>query len=195
MPEPTQSSAGTPRAPGAGEAERAEAAAVLEGVMGEVEERECPSGALKDVCRAARAGIAGASPPWAGLATRAGLDAAALSDGAALPADDRELWLRLAIAVVGNPAGGPTAELELTHWLCVTAALTLWGPGTQADAPALAAYVAESEEGAADLASLETAFTPVVESWLALGALNGTERLTALGWWGVPEAQRRAWMA
>ena len=144
--------------------ENAEAAEVLRAVMGEVGERPCPAVALKVACEEAR--VAGQAP------------------GAA--DDDERLWLDLAAETLIE--SGP---LELTSWLCTISALTLWGPGTLADADALATYVAEAEGG--DHAELEAAFAPVVERWLALGALNETERLTPLGWWGLPEAQLLVW--
>ncbi|MGH8989941.1 MAG: hypothetical protein ACRDZ7_00235 [Acidimicrobiia bacterium] len=170
----------------ADEAELAEACAVLEDVMGEVGERPCPPGALRTACATARAAIAGAEPPFDTMAVAAGLEPEELPD------DDVELWLALAAGVVGD-AAGPTAELGLLEWLSAVAALTLWGPGTQADPPALALCVSEAAEGEADALILETAFVPVVQRWRALGALEVTERLTPLGWWGLPEAQRRAW--
>jgi hypothetical protein len=172
----------------ADDAELAEACAVLEEVMGEVGERPCPPGALRTACATARAAIASAEPPFDTMAAAAGLEPDAL------PEDDEELWLALATGVVARP-DGPTAGLGLLEWLSAHAALILWGPGTQADPPALAVCVAEAAEGEADPATLEAAFAPVVQRWRALGALEVTERLTPLGWWGLPEAQRRAWGA
>ncbi len=172
----------------ADESDLAEACAVLEEVMGEVGERPCPPGALRTACADARAAIASAEPPFDSMAAAAGLDPGALPD------DDEELWLALAAGVVGHP-DGPTADLGLLEWLSAHAALTLWGPGTQANPPALAVCVTEAAEGEADPAILEAAFAPVVQRWRALGALEATERLTPLGWWGLPEAQRRAWGA
>jgi hypothetical protein len=29
--------------------------------------------------------------------------------------------------------------------------------------------------------------------WHVLGAIDDDDRLTALGWWGLPEAMRRVW--
>jgi hypothetical protein len=83
------------------------------------------------------------------LATAAGLS---LDD---LPAQDEGLWLALASQTVA-PAG---ADLDMTAWLGVIAALTLWGAGTQADAEALATYAGEE----ADLEAfvLEEAFGAV----------------------------------
>ena len=169
--------------------ELAEARAVLVEVMGEVGDRPCPPGALRTACATARAAIASAEPPFDTMAAAAGLDPGAL------PEDDEELWLALATGVVANPDGA-ARELRLTEWLCTLAGLTLWGPGTQADPPALAVCVVEGEGGGqGDVAALEAAFAPVVQRWRALGALEVTERLTPLGWWGLPEAQRRAWGA
>jgi hypothetical protein len=99
---------------------------------------------------------------------------------------DAEAWLDEAAAVVSD-----VPELEVSGWLCTVAALTLWGPRTQADAAALAAIVAEAEGG--DRTELATLFTPVVSRWRTLGALDDQDRLTALGWWGLPEALLRAW--
>ena len=173
----------------ADEAEMAEACAVLDDVMGEVGERPCPPGALRTACATARAAIANGEAPFAAMAVAAGLEPGGLPD------DDEVLWLALATGVVANPEG-PTAELGLTAWLCTLAGLTLWGPGTQADPPALALCVSEGDsDGKGDIPALEAAFTPVVQQWRALDALEVTERLTPLGWWGLPEAQRRAWGA
>lgn len=167
--------------------EFAEADAALVGVMEEVGERPCPPGLLRSAAARIRAEAPDPSSLAAAMIAAAGLEA----DN--LPADDAELWLALATGVVLQPEG-PTADLPVTHWLCTLAALVLWGPGTQADAPALATCVSEAEgSGAGDIPGLEAALAPVVERWRALEALDVTERLTPLGWWGLPEAQRRAW--
>jgi hypothetical protein len=102
------------------------------------------------------------------------------------PAGVGEEWLDAGAAVVRD-----VEEPGVSGWLCVVAALTLWGPRTQSDAEALAAIVAESEGG--DPAELAAVFTRVVSRWQELGALDEQERLTALGWWGLPEALLRAW--
>jgi hypothetical protein len=36
-------------------------------------------------------------------------------------------------------------------------------------------------------------FLPVASLWQVLGAVDDDERLTALGWWGLPEAMFRVW--
>ena len=166
--------------------EFAELVGVLRDINAEVGERPCPDTALRAACAAVRADIGAGVEPLAGVAAAAGLEAGAL------PEADEELWLALARTAV-SPAGADPDDVGLTAWLTTVAALTLWGPGTQADPPALATYIVESEGG--DAKALEAALRPVVDRWRALGALDVTERLTPLGWWGLPEAQLRAWAA
>lgn len=95
-------------------------------------------------------------------------------------------WLDEASAVVRD-----FSEPGVSGWLCVVAALTLWGPRTLADPDALAVIVAESEGG--EPAELAEIFTPVVERWREIGAVDEQDRLTNLGWWGLPEALLRSW--
>jgi hypothetical protein len=40
---------------------------------------------------------------------------------------------------------------------------------------------------------MEGLFLPVASLWQVLGAIDDDERLTALGWWGLPEAMLRVW--
>src|ERR1044071_7093946 len=56
--------------------------------------------------------------------------------------DEEENWL-------GNVAGvtDQVDGLDVSGWLCIVAALTIWGPRTDADPAALATYVAETEGG------------------------------------------------
>ncbi len=42
---------------------------------------------------------------------------------------------------------------------------------------------------------MEGLFLPVTTLWQVLGAIDEDDRLTALGWWGLPEAMRRVWAA
>jgi hypothetical protein len=103
----------------------------------------------------------------------------------ALP-DEEDAWLTRVAAVADEVEG-----LDVSGWLCAVAALTLWGPRTQADAGSLASCVAEAEGG--DAGALTGVFAPVVERWQALGVIDPTGRLTKLGWWSLPEAFVRAW--
>jgi hypothetical protein len=100
--------------------------------------------------------------------------------------DDAEGWVEEAASVVRD-----VPQLGISGWLCAVAALTLWGPRTQADAEALALIVAESEGG--EPTELVGVFRTVEARWEGLGALDEEQRLTALGWWGLPEALLRAW--
>jgi hypothetical protein len=102
-----------------------------------------------------------------------------------LPGDE-DAWLTRVAGVTDEVEG-----LDAAAWLCTVAALTIWGPRTDADAAALASYVAETEGG--DRAALTEAFTPVVERWQELDVIDDIGRLTKLGWWGLPEAFVRAW--
>ncbi len=102
-----------------------------------------------------------------------------------LPGDE-ETWLAGVAAVTDEAVG-----LDVAAWLCTVAALTIWGPRTDADAAALASYVAETEGGDRD--ELAKVFTPVVERWRELEVIDDIGRLTKLGWWGLSEAFVRAW--
>jgi hypothetical protein len=107
--------------------------------------------------------------------------------------------------------------IEHFDWLAVITALAVGGPGTPASATDLAVYVrdyepevpdeeqAEDEEdlefsdlgtgGVEDFDELgmEGLFVPVTALWQVLGAIDDDERLTPLGWWGLPEAMLRVW--
>ena len=162
-----------------------------------------------------------------------------------LPADDTDLWLRLAAGVAspqgtddwGAPDAGDDesdeAESELAaicaidhfDWLAAITALAEGGPGTAASAADLAGYVRDydpedpedpdggepgeadepdepddepgsfylSEDEEYDALTMESLFLPVTSLWRVLGAIDDDERLTALGWWGLPEAMLRVW--
>jgi hypothetical protein len=164
-----------------------------------------------------------------------------------LPADDAELWLRLAAGVAspegtsdwaGPAPGGLSGELGETDsavaaicaidhfdWLAVITALAVGGPGTSASAADLAGYVRDydpedGEQGGEDDGEdaeddededadwdlddfdddtefdelgMESLFLPVTSLWQVLGAIDDDDRLTPLGWWGLPEAMRRVW--
>jgi hypothetical protein len=44
-----------------------------------------------------------------------------------------------------------------------------------------------------DELSIEGLFLHVTAMWSVIGAIDEDDRLTPLGWWGLPEAMRRAW--
>jgi hypothetical protein len=107
-------------------------------------------------------------------------------------------------------------------WLAVITTLAVGGPGTSASAADLAAYVRDydpddierdddKDEQPDDLEvdldldlddfdddefdehGMESLFLPVTSLWQVLGAIDDDDGLTPLGWWGLPEAMRRAW--
>ena len=107
-------------------------------------------------------------------------------------------------------------------WLAVITALAEGGPGTAASATDLAVYVRDydpedPDDGAPgegpgdeddededdgffgsaddefDDLTMEGLFLPVTSLWQVLGAIDDDERLTPLGWWGLPEAMLRVW--
>jgi hypothetical protein len=135
-----------------------------------------------------------------------------------LPADDAELWLRLAAGIVAPEDELPstrqerttTGEYDLTEdeesmvalcaldhydWLAVATALASGGPGTPASADNLARFVSEYDPDEVDDQADAAAgmFRPAVALWQVLGAVDDDELLTELGWWGIPEAVQRAW--
>jgi hypothetical protein len=113
--------------------------------------------------------------------------------------------------------------LDHFDWLAVMSALVNGGPGTPASAADLARYVRDfdpdeviglevvpsgddvefddddldddvaSYDDDFDELSIEGLFLHVTAMWSVLGAIDADDRLTALGWWGLPEAMRRAW--
>jgi hypothetical protein len=111
-----------------------------------------------------------------------------------------------------SAAMAAVCALEHYDWLAVMSALIAGGAGTPASAADLARYVRDYEPPPdavapdGDLAdyddvpdsdyddlSIEGLFLHVTAMWSVLGAIDEDDRLTALGWWGLPEAMRRAW--
>jgi hypothetical protein len=208
----------------------AEALAAVGELLDQVGERPRPAEELRTASGRLREYIA--RPGWPGqlLIECGGMRAADL------PADDAELWLRVA-AGVASPEGsddwaGPdesAGELNETDsavaaicaidhfdWLAVITALAVGGPGTSASAADLAGYVRDYDPDDAERAAddededdydlddldddpefdelgMEGLFLPVTSLWQVLGAIDDDDCLTALGWWGLPEAMRRVW--
>ena len=52
---------------------------------------------------------------------------------------------------------------------------------------------ADFEDDDFDELSIEGLFLHVTAMWSVLGAIDEDDRLTALGWWGLPTAMQRAW--
>ena len=212
----------------------ADALAATRALLGRVGDRPLPPEELRQASARLRQDIA--RPGWPGdlLIECSGLR----PDD--LPADDTELWLRLAAGVASPQGSGdwgapdaddgesPETESELTaicaidhfDWLAAITALAEGGPGTAASAADLAGYVRdydpedpEDADGGGpgeepddedesfylsvdedfDDLTMEGLFVPVASLWQALGAVDDDERLTPLGWWGLPEAMLRVW--
>ena len=183
-------------------------------VLARVPGRAVPEAELRAACTRIRAIMKSGAWPRDLLAACGGLNPRNL------PTDDSELWLTLAAGLVSpqdelpRPAGGDDRDdedltddeeamvslctLEHFDWLAVTAALAKGGPGTSADEVELAQYVAdydsdEDDDEDADDDLLDSLFIHVVSLWRVLGAVDDDERLTSLGWWGIPAATQRAW--
>ncbi len=177
------------------------ASAELRELLAELGERPRPDAELQAACRALRTAIKRGGWPADLLSASGGVDPSNL------PSDDAELWLTLAAGVVNpvnEPPGGYLEEgfsvtaLDHEEWLETVAALARGGPGTDASAEDLARFAAGSDDDEdldedGDLDVLAGWFMPVVELWRMLGALDDRERLTPLGWWGIPEALLQAW--
>lgn len=180
----------------------AAALAELRRILGEVGERPLPADELTAVCEQAREMIRNRSAWGRQLAICGGIK------GRKLPRDDVELWLQLATGVM-SPMGEPSADEDIellsvlsainhADWLGAIGGLARGGPGTPASPADLVQLIVESEDLDGELDpdgqdAVEGIFLHVVDLWMVLGAVDRKERLTALGWWGLPEALQRAW--
>lgn len=189
----------------------AEALAELRAVLAELPGRDLPEAALRAACDGVRSVMK--QPGW----PRDLLAACAGVDPASLPSDDAELWLTFAAGIVeprdelpdddqDEPDGvedltddeeAMVALCALDHndWLAATSALARGGPGIPASAYDLARYVSEYDPDDIDDQADAAAgmFEHAVGLWRVLGAVDDDDRLTPLGWWGLPEAVARAW--
>jgi hypothetical protein len=164
-------------------------------ILAEVGERPRPDAELHAACRDLRAALAGGGWPANLLRAGGGVDPRNLDS------DDGQLWLQLAAGVVSPvdepPEDIPVDQLSSTaldheEWLEAVAALARGGPGTPASAEDLARFVVGADDDD-DIDVLEGWFITVVEQWQLLGAVDDRERLTPLGWWGIPEALLQVW--
>jgi Plasmid pRiA4b ORF-3-like protein len=177
----------------------AEAVEVLRGALPPQARPSLPAGDLAAACRRLRAGLGRHDPAVETIRRAAGLDPP-------LPADDAELWLAAAGALIAmlEPSGlDPELEaavmaLELADWVGAVVGLVRGGVGANAEPAALVAAINDCPEvdgtvdpDDADL--VELAFEVVLPTWEAVGAVDADRRLTALGAWGLPRALVRAW--
>jgi hypothetical protein len=157
-----------------------------------------PAGELGAACRRLRSGLDQRDPAVETIRQAAGLNLPP-------PADDAELWLAAAGALIAmrEPSGlDPELEasvmaLELADWVGAVIGLVRGGVGASAEPAALVAAIDDCPEvdGAVnpdDTDLVELAFEVVVPTWEAVGAVDADRRLTELGAWGLPRALARA---
>ena len=197
------------------DAAEAEALAELRSVLDQLPSRPAPESELGAACDLVRAAMGRGDWPADLLAACGGVDPRSL------PPDNQDLWLTLAAGIVSpkdelprdNEAAGQDEDQDyadltedeeamvalcaLDHydWLAAASALARGGPGTPADPRALARHVSEYDQDDADDQADAAAgmFGHAVGLWQVLGAVDDDDRLTPLGWWGIPEAVQRAW--
>lgn len=167
----------------------------LRDILAEVGGRPRPDAELHAACGGLRTALIRGGWPANLLRAGGGVDP---SD---LDSDDERLWLRLAAGVV-SPVDEPPEDipvellsataLDHEEWLEAVTALARGGPGTPASAEDLARFVAGADDDD-DIDVLAGWFSTVVEQWQLLGAVDDRERLTPLGWWGIPEALVQVW--
>jgi len=85
--------------------------------------------------------------------------------------------------VIGGALGGAEPGAELGEV----------GEADEPDGPDEPDRFYLSEDDEYDDLTMESLFLPVSSLWRVLGAIDDDERLTALGWWGLPEAMLRVW--
>jgi hypothetical protein len=131
---------------------------------------------------------------------------------AAVCALDHFDWLAVMSALITGGPGTPASAADLARYV------RDFDPGEVNGAPDLAgddqgeSEDEEDEENVEDAApdyededfdsgdfddfdelSIEGLFLHVTAMWSVLGAIDEDDRLTPLGWWGLPEAMQRAW--
>lgn len=172
----------------------------LKDILADVGERPRPDAELHAACQGLRTALTRGEWPAGLLGAGGGVDPNNLDS------DDGQLWLQLAAGVVSPMAEPPedipvdlltSTALDHEEWLEAVAALARGGPGTPASAGDLARFVAdadgEDDDDEDDIDVLQGWFMTVVEQWHLLGAVDDDERLTPLGWWGIPEALLQVW--
>ncbi len=181
------------------EAEK-EAASLVVRALPELRETEPPAGELAACSEQLRAGLISGEWPYEYILNAAGWEKDEL------PAEDKELWLGAAGALISpyEEMGMDSEEeavvmaLELADWLGAVVGLVRAGVGASASPETLVGYINECPEVDGkiedeDASVVETAFEMVLPTWEAAGAIDQQRRLTALGKWGLPRALVCAW--
>src|SRR5262249_9103060 len=87
----------------------------------------------------------------------------------------------------GPPADGDDRPFGGPDFPAPVAAAPDWADGEDD------AEFDDYEDDDFDELSVEGLFLHVTAMWSVLGAIDSDDRLPPLGWWGLPEAMRRAW--
>jgi hypothetical protein len=131
---------------------------------------------------------------------------------AAVCALDHDDWLAVMTALVSGGPGTPASAADLARYVRdyepgleppVTAVADTTGnrnaAGSGKATGADDEYVPDDDYDEDfgyddfDELSIEGLFLHVTAMWSVLGAIDADDRLTPLGWWGLPEAMQRAW--
>lgn len=122
--------------------------------------------------------------------------------------------------VLDEPSQTAWAMLDHASWIAAVVVLARGGPGTAVDVDTLSQDVAafdfepfddepdveapdadeedewfedDSESMEDEAMGVSIALFTVVRLWRVLGAIDDEDRLTELGWWGLPESLLRTW--
>jgi hypothetical protein len=125
---------------------------------------------------------------------------------AAVCALDHFDWLAVMSALVTGGPGTPASAADLARYVrdfdpAEVVGLDAADEDDSADEDPEAEYEFEDFDSADlgedfddfDELSIEGLFLHVTAMWSVLGAIDEDDRLTPLGWWGLPEAMQRAW--
>ena len=117
-------------------------------------------------------------------------------------------WLAVMSALVTGGPGTPASAADLARYVRDFDPNEVIGLKVAAAGDDVRDEVEDTEFGGQDFAdgalgdyedddfdelSIEGLFLHVTAMWSVLGAIDEDDRLTPLGWWGLPEAMRRAW--
>jgi hypothetical protein len=176
----------------------AEAVQLLKDALPELHGLPAPTEAIAEAAEQIRAGIAAEKVPYTYIPGAAGWNGK-------LPDEDRELWLGATGSLLAGldefpmPIEQLSTIMALQHgdWAGAVLGLIRAGIGAPAEPSDLVRYADECEEieGEADpedVAVIEEGFGYLLDLWTATGAIDD-DRLTELGFWGLPRALAWAW--
>ena len=109
-------------------------------------------------------------------------------------------WLAVMSALVNGGPGTPASAADLARYVrdfdpdeVIGLEVVPSGEDVEFDDDDLDDDAVASYDDDFDELSIEGLFLHVTAMWSVLGAIDEDDRLTPLGWWGLPEAMRRAW--